>query len=116
MDLWSPLFHTGTENPDCPVHSLVSALAKLSWLLCIFVESFTSFVGPVAQSVQQLATAGHSGVRNPVGSRFSSPVQTGLGAHTASCTMDTGSFPGVKSGRGVTLTPHPLLVPWSIKG
>jgi len=30
--------------------------------------------------------------------------------------MGTGSFPGVKSGRGVTLTPHPLLVPWSIKG
>jgi len=25
--------------------------------------------------------------------------------------MDTASFPGVKSGRGVTLTPHPLLVP-----
>jgi len=25
------------------------------------------------------------------------------------------SFPGVKSGRGVTLTPHPLLVPWSRK-
>ena len=34
----------------------------------------------------------------------------------ASCTMSTGSFPGVKSGRGVTLTPHPLLVPWSWKG
>jgi len=34
-------------------------------------------------------------------------------AHTASCTMSTGSFSGVKSGRGVTLTPHPLLVPWS---
>jgi len=30
--------------------------------------------------------------------------------------MGTGSFPGVKSGRGVTLTPHPLLVPWSWKG
>jgi len=28
--------------------------------------------------------------------------------------MGTGSFPGVNSGRGVTLTPHPLLVPWSI--
>jgi len=27
--------------------------------------------------------------------------------------MGTGSFPGVKSGRGVTLTPHPLLVPWA---
>ena len=30
--------------------------------------------------------------------------------------MGTGSFPGVKSGRGVTLTPQPLLVPWSRKG
>ena len=43
--------------------------------------------------------------------RFSTPVQTGPGAHPASCTMGTGSFPQVKSGRGVTLTPHPLLVP-----
>ena len=39
--------------------------------------------------------------------RFSAPVQTGPGAQTASCTMGTGSFPGVKSGRGVTLTPQP---------
>ena len=51
--------------------------------------------------------------RIPVGARFSPPVQTGPGAHPASCAMGTGSFPGVKSGRGVTLTPHPLLVPWS---
>jgi len=50
-----------------------------------------------------------------VGARFPSPVQTGPGAHPASCTIDTGSFPGVKSGRGVTLTPHPLLVPLLIK-
>ena len=57
--------------------------------------------------------AGRLGDRIPVGSRFSAPVQTGPGAHPASCTMGTGSFPGVKSGRGVTLTPHPLLVPWS---
>ena len=45
-----------------------------------------------------------------MGSRFSTPVQTGPEAHPASCTMDTGSFPGVRCGRGVTLTPHPLLV------
>ena len=57
--------------------------------------------------------AGWSGDRIPVGARFSAPVQTGPVAHPASCTMGTGSFPGVKSGRGVTLTPHPLLVPWS---
>ena len=47
--------------------------------------------------------------------RFSAPVQTGPGAHPAYCTMGTGSFPGVKNGRGVLLTPHPLLVPWSRK-
>jgi len=30
--------------------------------------------------------------------------------------MGTGFFPGVKSRRGVTLTRHPFLVPWSWKG
>ena len=34
-----------------------------------------------------------------------------LGAHPASCTMGTGPFPGVKSGRGVTLTTHYHLAP-----
>ena len=43
---------------------------------------------------------------------FLETVQTGPGPHPACCTMGTGSFPGVKSGRGVTLTPHTLLVPW----
>jgi hypothetical protein len=36
-------------------------------------------------------------------------------AHPASYTMGTGSFPGVKSGRDVTMTPHPLLVPMVMK-
>ena len=60
--------------------------------------------------------AGRSGDRIPVGARFSATVRTGPGAHPASSTMGTGSFPGVKSGQGVTLTLHPLLVPWSWKG
>ena len=38
------------------------------------------------------------------------PIQTGPGAHPASCTMGTGSFRGVKCGRGILLTTHPLLV------
>jgi hypothetical protein len=59
--------------------------------------------------------AGRSGDRILVGARFSAPFQTSLGAHPASCTMGTESFPGVKSSQGVTLTPHPLLVPWSRK-
>jgi len=43
------------------------------------------------------------------------PVQTGPGAYPASCTMVKGSFPGVKFGRGVTLTTHPHLAPRSWK-
>jgi len=55
------------------------------------------------------------GIESRCGARFSAPVQTGPGAHPSSCIMGTGSFPGIKSGRGVTLTPHPLLVLWSRK-
>ena len=41
--------------------------------------------------------------------RFSAPVQTGRGAHPASCTMGTGSFPGVKwPGRGVDHPPSSI--------
>ena len=48
------------------------------------------------------AWAGQSGDRIPVEARFSAPVQTGAGAHPASYTMGTGSFPGVNwLGRGV---------------
>jgi len=59
--------------------------------------------------------AGRSGDRIPVEARFSAPVQTGLGANPASYKMGTGSFPGVKSGRGVTMTSCPLLAPWPRK-
>ena len=47
------------------------------------------------------------GIESRWGARFSAPVQTGPEAHPASCTMVTGSFPGVNSCRGVTLTHHP---------
>jgi hypothetical protein len=40
-----------------------------------------------------------------------SSSQTGSEAHLASCPVGTGGpFPGVKRGRGVTLTIHPHLV------
>jgi hypothetical protein len=52
-------------------------------------------------------------VRSPVGAKdFSSNlcVQTGSGAHPASCSMGTGGpFSGAKCGRGVTLTTNPIL-------
>ena len=65
-------------------------------------------------TILSILQAGRSGDRIPVGRDFP-PVQTGPGAHPASCTMGTGSFPGVKYGRGVLLTTHPLLVPRSWK-
>ena len=55
------------------------------------------------------------GIESRWGARLAAPVQTGRGAHPASCTMGIGSFPGVEIGRGLTLTPQPLLVPWSRK-
>ena len=55
------------------------------------------------------------GIEPRWGAKFSAPVQTGPWAHPASCTIGTGSFPEVKSGRGVMLTPHPLLVPLVMK-
>jgi hypothetical protein len=55
------------------------------------------------------------GIESRWGERFSATVQTGPVAHLAYCTMGTGSFPGVKSGRGVTLTPHHFLVPLVMK-
>jgi hypothetical protein len=44
------------------------------------------------------------------GVRFSAPVQTGPGTHPASCAIGKGSFPGVKSGRGVTSLLVPLVM------
>jgi hypothetical protein len=43
-----------------------------------------------------LLWAGRSGDRILVGVRFFTHIQTGPGAHPASCTMGTGSFTGVK--------------------
>ena len=53
---------------------------------------------------------GGQGIESRWGARFSAPVQTGPEAHPASCTMDTGSFLGVKRpGRGAD---HPPPSKW----
>jgi hypothetical protein len=77
----------------------------------VIIGRYLSSCGP--GSVVGIATGyalDGSGIESRWEARFSALVQTGPGDHPASCTMDTGSFPGVKSGRGVTLTPQPLLV------
>jgi hypothetical protein len=57
------------------------------------------------------------GIESRWGRDFPHLSRPALGVHpVSSCTMGTGSFHGVKTGQGVTLTLHPLLVPWSWKG
>ena len=68
----------------------------------------------VAQSVQWLATGWKVRGSNLGGAIFST-IQTGPRAQPASGILGTQSFPGVKYGRGVLLTTHPLLGPWSRK-
>ena len=65
--------------------------------------------GP-GSSVGIASDYGPDGPRNESrwGGEIFCPFQIGPGAHAASCTMGTGSFPGVKCGRAVLLTTHPF--------
>jgi len=69
----------------------------------------------IASRCSDLLQAGRFGDRILVGARYSAPVQTGNGAHPASYTMCTGSFPRVNR-PGVALSTHPHLVPRLRKG
>jgi hypothetical protein len=118
------LYYTPTGSSQEEIHRIrqkqltVSEMKYLSNPKCKNVIKTGRYVRCGPGSSVGITTdygAGRSGDRIPVRARFSAPVQCGSGAHPASCTstMGTGSFPGVESGRGVTLTPHPLLVPRS---
>ena len=80
------------------------------FLVCDFVSAQHSSVG--------IATdygLDGPGIESRWRARFSARPDRPWGAHPASCTLGTGSFPGVKCGRGVLLTTHPLLAPRSWK-
>jgi len=88
---------------DAALHSVLNPCIRWKWC------------GP-GSSVSTAAElwAGRSRVEPQWGQDFPA-VQTDPGAHPASCTMGTGSFPGVKCSQGLLLTTHPLLVPRSWK-
>ena len=94
---------------------LVHRLRENSLNLCTGRPHHPSGLGSSVGIVTGYGLDG-AGIESRWGARFPAPVQTGPGAYPASCTMGTGSFPEVKSGQGVTLTAHPLLMQWSWKG
>ena len=93
--------------------SIQSKYSHSFLLLFAWHDSHTLWAGELSRYSDWLR-AGRSGIESRWGRDFS-PVQTGPGAHPASCKMGTGSFPWVHCGRGVLLTTHPLLVPRSWK-
>ena len=83
--------------------------------ICNFEYSPSPFSGPGSSvGTATELQAGRSGIESRWGRDFL-PVQTGPGAHPTFCKMGAGSFPAVKCGRGLLLTTHPLLGPWSWK-
>jgi hypothetical protein len=71
------------------------------------VEPLVNIAPTWCVGIAQSARAGRSGDRIPTGVRFSAPVHTGSGAHPASNTMGTGSFPEVKRPEsGLDRPPH----------
>ena len=99
-----------SRRPERDVdHSLTPNAKAWNW------QGYISSCGPGSSvGIATELRAGRSGIESGWRRDFP-PVQTGLGAHPASCKMGTGSFPGVKCGWGVLLITHPLLVPRSWK-
>ena len=99
------------------IHFLKWMKVFILWTQTVLGNKYGTHSGGGQSSSVGIATelqAGRSGIESRWGRDFPS-VQTGPGAHPASCKMGTGSLPGVKCGRGVLLTIHPLLVPRSWK-
>jgi hypothetical protein len=112
--------HTSEENV-LSMEEVIDIWRKLRTHELLVIKHTTAISKP-SSLVSTVSDYGLDGraieVRSPAEAKrhFSSIlcVQTGSGAHPASCTMGTvGPFPGLKRGRGVTLTTHPHLVPRS---
>ena len=98
------------------MYSLIFPYKFYDWNLIWVLIAFMCASGPGSSvGIRTAYGLDGPGIEYRWGAKFSAPVQTGPGAHPASFTMGTGYFPGVNSGRGVTLTPHVLLVPLVIK-
>jgi hypothetical protein len=86
------------QRPYIDVHSVSSLVRKQYNPYCTVNDE---------QRYSDWLRAGRSGDRILVGTRFFVDVQTDPGAHSASCTMGTGSFPGLKRPGRVADDPPP---------
>jgi hypothetical protein len=107
--------HTHTHTQICNIYYF-STVTIVSWTrlnVTLYIHHLSSpckktqiisrfWLSRYSDSLQ----AGRTGDRIPVWAKFSVPIQTGSENHPASCTIETGSFPGVKRpGRGVNHPP-----------
>jgi hypothetical protein len=82
------------------------------FVLKMYAFPSKQFCWPVqSKQYSDLLQTGRCWDRIPVGVRYSAPVETGPGDHTASCTMSAGSLSRRQWGRGVVLTTHHHLAP-----
>ena len=99
--------HPGKKNRlPCLVYGKPPYFLNVSAIL--FDSIFFHCIG--SGSVVSIATSyglDCRGIESRWGRGFSAPVQTGPGAHPASCTMGTGSFPGGKERPGRDADPSP---------
>ena len=107
--VFSHLIYFEFQKSVCALLKTFMIHVPFEVILCLYQCNFGSSVGRATDY-----RLDGPGIECQWGQDFP-PVQTGPGAHPASCTMGTGSFLGVKCGRGVLLTTHPLLVPRSWK-
>jgi hypothetical protein len=110
------------EN-QCEVpYYIKTSFIKYGWIVVVHkFQTATWSIGSRGSSVRMVSCCGLDDramkFTFSVDANYFSPslcVQTGSGAHPASCTMGTGGpFPGAKARLGVTLTTLPHLVPRS---
>jgi hypothetical protein len=107
QDRWFAPDRSRRIFPAGKIHSMPS-FGRGSKIICPMLVTRTT------KGQKKVRKVNYGNKKNPGGPRFFAHVQTGPGAHPASCTMGTGSLPGVKRpGRGADHPP--LLVPGSRK-
>jgi hypothetical protein len=85
----------------------------IKMVICIKISLFLFVVGPGAQSVYRLATGWTGRASNPGGGEIFRSCPDRLWGTPSLLYNGYRVFSGVECGRGVTLTPYPLVVPRS---